>query len=184
MQCTNTGVQRELAPPTSLHAYNELDDDVCPLLPSAHTPLFSNIHELRSVIEWRKVKKTMQNVIHHTISRTTRSGTNTDKRLVDCTGPQQTVHEKRDTHNTMPCACLRQETHAIVQEGTIELVGRSNSGWAGDSPTRHSITGFRSNLPGVMLRKRNLKQTAINLSSFEAVFLCCQCVRSKTFGSR
>ena len=52
----------------------------------------------------------------------------------------------------------------------IELVGRSESDWAGDSLTRHSVTGYPGNVQGVMLCNRSLKQTAISLSSCEAEF--------------
>ena len=52
----------------------------------------------------------------------------------------------------------------------IELVGRSDSDWAGDSLTRHSVTGYPGNVQGVMLCNRSLKQTAISLSSCEAEF--------------
>ena len=35
--------------------------------------------------------------------------------------------------------CLRLEPREMVQKGLLELVGRSDSDWAGDSATRHSV---------------------------------------------
>ena len=77
---------------------------------------------------------------------------------------KQLLRYLRGTNNTS----LRLEPHAMVRENTIELVGRSDSDWAGDSATRQSITGFHCNLQGVMICNRSLKQTAISLSSCEA----------------
>ena len=38
--------------------------------------------------------------------------------------------------------CLRLEPLEKVQTGLLELVGRSDSYWAGDSATRRSVTGY------------------------------------------
>ena len=38
----------------------------------------------------------------------------------------------------------------------VELVGRSDSDWAGDSSTRQSVTGYQCNVLGVMLCDRSL----------------------------
>ena len=53
----------------------------------------------------------------------------------------------------------------MVQKGLLELVGRSDSDWAGDSATRQSVTGCHCNVQGVTMRNRSLIQTAISLSS-------------------
>ena len=57
-----------------------------------------------------------------------------------------------------------------MQENTVEIVGRSDSEWAGDSATRQSITRFHCTVQGVMMCNRSLKQTVISLSSCEAEF--------------
>ena len=76
-----------------------------------------------------------------------------------------TISQKHAQHN-----CLRLEPHMTVQIGMNELVGRSDSDWAGDSATRQSVTGYHCNFQEVMLCNRSLKQTAISLSSCEAEF--------------
>ena len=52
----------------------------------------------------------------------------------------------------------------------IELDGRSDSDWAGDSATRQSVTGYHCSVQGVMMCNRGLQQTSISLSSCEAEF--------------
>ena len=52
----------------------------------------------------------------------------------------------------------------------LELVGRSDSDWAGDSATRQSFTGYHFDVQNVTMYNRSLKQTAISLSSCEAEF--------------
>ena len=66
--------------------------------------------------------------------------------------------------------CLRLEPRGMVQTGLLELVGRSDSDWAGDSATRQSVTGYHCNVQGVTMCNRSLKQAAISLSSCEAEF--------------
>ena len=66
--------------------------------------------------------------------------------------------------------CLRLEPRGKVQKGLLELVGRNDSDWAGDSATRQSVTGYHCNAQGVTMCNRSLKQTAISLSSCEAEF--------------
>ena len=58
----------------------------------------------------------------------------------------------------------------MVQTGMLELVGRSDSDWAGDSATRQSVTGYHCDVQNVTMCNRSLKQTAISLSSCEAEF--------------
>ena len=58
----------------------------------------------------------------------------------------------------------------MLQKGLLELVGRSDSDWAGDSATRQSVPGYHCNVQGVTMCNRSLKQTAISLSSCEAEF--------------
>ena len=55
-----------------------------------------------------------------------------------------------------------------VQEGLLELDGRRESDWAGDSATRQFVTGYHCTVQGVPMRNRSLKQTVISLSSCEA----------------
>ena len=64
--------------------------------------------------------------------------------------------------------CHRLEPRGMVQKGLLEIVGRSDSDWAGDSATRQSVTGYHCNVQNVTMCNRSLKQTAISLSSCEA----------------
>ena len=66
--------------------------------------------------------------------------------------------------------CLRLEPRQMVQKGLLEIVGRSDSDWAGDSATRQSVAGYHCNVQNVVMCNRSLKQTAISLSSCEAEF--------------
>ena len=66
--------------------------------------------------------------------------------------------------------CLRLEPREMVQKGLLEIVGHSDSDWAGDSATRQSVTGYHCKIKGVAMCNRSLKQTAISLSSCEAEF--------------
>ena len=52
----------------------------------------------------------------------------------------------------------------------LELAGRSDSDWAGDSATRQSFAGYHCDVQDVTKCNRSLKQTAISLSSSEAEF--------------
>ena len=65
---------------------------------------------------------------------------------------------------------LRLEPREMVQTVLLELVGRSDSDWAGDSATRQSVTGYHCDVQSVTMCNRSLKQTAISLSSYEAEF--------------
>ena len=56
----------------------------------------------------------------------------------------------------------------MVQTGLQELVGRSDSDWAGDSATRQRVAGYHCDVQNVTMCNRSLKQTAISLSSCEA----------------
>ena len=66
--------------------------------------------------------------------------------------------------------CLLLEPREMVQTGLLELVGRSDSDWAGDSATRQSVTGYHCDVQNVTMCNRSLKLTAISLSSCEAEF--------------
>ena len=58
----------------------------------------------------------------------------------------------------------------MVLKGLLELVGRSDSDWAGDSATRQSVSGYHCDVHDVTMCNRSLTQTAISLSSCEAEF--------------
>ena len=79
---------------------------------------------------------------------------------------KQLIRYLNDTQHT----CLRLEPLGMVQKCLLELVGRSDSDWAGDSATRRSVPGYQCNVQGVTMCNRSLKQTAISLSSCEAAF--------------
>ena len=63
--------------------------------------------------------------------------TTTRKRAV-----KQLIRYLIDTHNIW----LRLEPHSTGQKGLLELVGRSDSDWFGDSATRQSVTGYHCSL--------------------------------------
>ena len=79
---------------------------------------------------------------------------------------KQLIRYLKGTQHT----CLRLEPREMVQTGLLELVGRSDSDWAGDSATRQSVTGYYCDVQSVTMCNRSLKQTAISLSSCEAEF--------------
>ena len=66
--------------------------------------------------------------------------------------------------------CLRLEPREMVQTGLLQLVGRRDQDWAGDSATRQSVTGYHCDEQNVTMCNRSLKQTSISLSSREAEF--------------
>ena len=70
----------------------------------------------------------------------------------------------------------------MVQTGLLEIVGRSDSGWARDSATRQSVTGCHCNVQKVTMCNRSLKQTAISLSSCEAEFCAASACAGKLLG--
>ena len=79
---------------------------------------------------------------------------------------KQLIRYLKGTHNT----CLRLEPRMTSLQGLLELVGRSDSDWAGDSPTGQSATGYHCNVQGETTCNRSLKRTANRLSSCEAEF--------------
>ena len=78
---------------------------------------------------------------------------------------KQLIRYLKGTQHT----CLRLEPLGMVQRGLLELVGRSDSDWAGDSATRPSVTGYHCDVQNVTMCNRSLKQTA-SLSSCDAEF--------------
>ena len=77
---------------------------------------------------------------------------------------KQLIRYLKGTQHT----CLRLEPCEMVQTGLLELVGRSDSDWAGDSATRQSVTRYHYDVQNVTKCNRSRKQTAISLSSCEA----------------
>ena len=71
---------------------------------------------------------------------------------------QLTRYLKGTQHN-----CFRLEPREMVQKGWLEVVGRTDSDWAGDSATRQSVTGHQCNVQNVTMCNRSLKQAAISL---------------------
>ena len=72
--------------------------------------------------------------------------------------------------------------HEMVQTSLLELVGRSDSHWAGDSATRQSVTEYRCGAQNVTMCNRSLKQTAISLSSCEAEFYAASACAAELLG--
>ena len=66
---------------------------------------------------------------------------------------KQLIRYLKGTQHT----CLRLEPREMVQTGLLELVGRSDSDWAGDSATRQSVTGYHCDVQNVTLCNRSLK---------------------------
>ena len=70
----------------------------------------------------------------------------------------------------------------MVQTGLLEVVGRSDSDWAGDSATRQSVTGYHCDEQNVTTCNRSLRQTAISLSSCEAEFYAASACAGELLG--
>ena len=91
---------------------------------------------------------------------------------------EQLIRYLKGTQHT----CLRLEPGEMVQKGSLELVGRSDSDWAGDTATCQSVAVFHCNVQGVTMRNRSLKQTAIRLhakqSSTQRVLAQVNCLES------
>ena len=77
---------------------------------------------------------------------------------------KQLIRYLKGTQHT----CLLLEPREMLQTGLLELVGRSDSDWAGGSATRQSVAGYHCDVQNVTMCNRSLKQTAISLSSCEA----------------
>ena len=78
--------------------------------------------------------------------------------------------------------CLRHEPRGMAQKGLLELDGRSDSDWAGDSATRQSVTGYHCDVQNVTKCNRSLKQTAISLSLCEADFYAASACAGELLG--
>ena len=91
---------------------------------------------------------------------------------------KQLIRYLKGTQHT----CLRLEPREMVQRGLLELVGRSDSDWAGDSATRQSVTGYQCDVQNVKMCNRSLKQTAINVSSCEAEFYAASACAGELLG--
>ena len=78
--------------------------------------------------------------------------------------------------------CLRLEPREMVQTGLVELFGRTDSDWAGDSATRQSVTGYHCDVQNVTMCNRSLKQTAISLSACEAEFYAASACAGELLG--
>ena len=78
--------------------------------------------------------------------------------------------------------CLRLEPREMVQTGLLELVGRSDSDWAGNFATRQSVTGYQCDVQNATMCNRSLKQTAISLTSCEAEFYAASACAGELLG--
>ena len=66
---------------------------------------------------------------------------------------KQLIRYLKGTQHT----CLRLEPRRMVQKGLLQLVGRSDTDWAGDSATRQSVTGYHGDVQNETLCNRSLK---------------------------
>ena len=115
------------------------------------------VGKLVFVAPWRPdMQFAIQQQSTHVLNPTTES-----KRAV-----KQLTRYLKGTQHT----CLRLEPREMDQTGLLELIGRGDSDWAGDSATRQSVTGYHCDVQNVTMCNRSLKQTAISLSSCEAEF--------------
>ena len=74
--------------------------------------------------------------------------------------------------------CLLREPREMVQTGLLELVGRSDSDWAGDSATRQSVAGYRDDV-------QPKSETVCNQTQFmRSRVLRSQCLRRRIVGIR
>ena len=91
---------------------------------------------------------------------------------------KQLIRHLKGTQHT----CLRLEPREMVQKGLLEIVGRGDSDWAGDSATRQSVAGHHCNVQGVTMCNRSLKQRAVGLSSCEAEFYAASACTGELLG--
>ena len=91
---------------------------------------------------------------------------------------KQLMRHFKDAQHT----CLRLEPRGMVQKGFLELVGRSDSDWAGDSATRQSVTGYHCDMQNVTMCNPSLKKTAISLSKCEAEFYAASACAGELLG--
>ena len=75
---------------------------------------------------------------------------------------KQLIRYLKGTQHT----CPRLEPRGIVQKGLLELVGRSDSDWAGDSGTRQSVTGYHCDVQNVSDRVQPKSEADCNQSQF------------------
>ena len=121
-----------------------------------HSNLRTPVGKFIFMALWRPDKFAIQQLSTQVLNPTTES-----KRAV-----KQLIRYLKGTQHT----CLRLEPRGMVQKGLLELVGRGDSDWAGDSATRQSVTGRHCDVQNVTMCNRSLKQSAISLSSCEAEF--------------
>ena len=93
---------------------------------------------------------------------------------------KQLIRYLKGTQHT----CLRLEPSEMVQKGLLEIVGRSNSDWAGDSATRQSVTGYHCDVQNVTMCNRSLKQNSDQSQFMRSRVLRSQCLRRRTVGTR
>ena len=68
------------------------------------------------------------------------------------------------------------------KKGLLELVGRVDSDWAGDSVTRQSLTGYHCSVHCVTMCNQSPEQTAISRSAREAEFYAASAVEGEFLG--
>ena len=135
-----------------------------------YTPTFAQPSEkLIFMAPWRPdMQFAIQQLSTQVLNPTTES-----KRAV-----KQLIRYLKGTQHT----CLRLEPREMVQTCLLEIVGRSDSDWAGDSATRQSAIGYRCNVQNVTMCNQSLKQTAISLSSCEAEFYAANACAGELLG--
>ena len=85
---------------------------------------------------------------------------------------KQLIRYLKGTQHT----CVLLEPREIVQTGLLELVGRCDSDWTGDS------AGYHCDVQNVTMCNRSLKQTAVSLSSCEAEFYAASACAGELLG--
>ena len=65
-----------------------------------------------------------------------------------------TIHTSETVDTISQHTCLRLEPRGMVPKGLLELVGRSDSDWTGDSATRQSVTGYHCDVQNVTVCNR------------------------------
>ena len=80
----------------------------------------------------------MQFVIQQLITRVLNYATESKRAM------KQLIRCLKGTQHT----CLRLEPRGMVQKGLLELVGRGDSDWAGDSASRRRVTGYHCDVQG------------------------------------
>ena len=80
--------------------------------------------------------------------------------------------------------CLRLEPRGMIRTSLLELVGRSDSDWVGDSATRQSVAGYHCDIQNVTMCNRSLETDSDQSQLMRRRVPRSQCLRRRIVGTR